>query len=101
MRKIALITLTNLLLQSAGFFSPVLAQVDWKQEYADVCAKTDMALELPSDELKGYIDRCDALRIRIEELDGKTHATEKKVYLKRLKMCRDLYVFSLEYKSKE
>ena len=57
-------------------------------------------MELSADELRDYIDRCTALSNRIEKLDA-PHATEKKVYRKRLKMCRDLYLFALEYKNNE
>jgi len=76
------------------------AQEDWKQEYATICAKTQNAMTLSSEELKNYIDRCDTLQDRINELNGSPGATERKVYAKRLKMCRDLYGFALEYKEK-
>ena len=75
------------------------AQGDWKQEYAEVCAKTQNATTLSADELKNFIDRCDALQGRIHELNG-SQGSERKVYSKRLKMCRDLYFFALEFKNK-
>jgi len=78
----------------------VNAQGDWKQEYAEVCAKTQNAMTLSVDELKNLIDRCDTLQGRIEELNG-PQGSEKKVYSKRLKMCRDLYSFALEFKNKK
>ena len=81
-----------------GSFSSVYAQDDWKQEYADICAKTQNAMILTPEELKSYIDRCDKLQALINELEGEQAATEKKVYTKRVKMCRDLYQFALEYK---
>ena len=73
-------------------------QADWKQEYTDLCAKTQNAMGLPAAELKEYIARCDKLQERIDKLDGPQAETERKVYTKRLKMCRDLYLFALEYK---
>jgi hypothetical protein len=42
--------------------------------------------------LKGLIERCEKLRPRIEKLDE----SAAKVYLKRLQMCKDLFVFVLE-----
>ena len=81
-----------------GTLSNAYAQQDWKQEYADVCAKTQNAMTLTSEELKDYIDRCDTIQDRINELEGPQGASEKKVYTKRLKMCRDLYDFALKYK---
>jgi hypothetical protein len=70
----------------------VCAQEDWKAEFDDVCSKTTDAMALTKTELKGLIDRCDRLKPRIERLDE----SAAKVYLKRLKMCKDLYVFALE-----
>jgi hypothetical protein len=70
------------------------AQDDWKKEFDDICSKTQDSMTLTSDELKRLVSRCDALRPRIENLDD----TQKKVYLKRLRMCRDLFAFVLESK---
>lgn len=84
-----------------GNFSSVYAQDDWKQEYAAVCAKTQNAMILTPEELKSYIDRCDTLLGHISKLEGPKAATEKKVYTKRVKMCRDLYDFALKYKEEK
>jgi hypothetical protein len=65
-----------------GTLSNAYAQQDWKQEYSTVCAKTQNAVTLSAEELKDYIERCDVLH------DAK-----------RLKMCRDIYEFTLEYKN--
>ena len=73
-------------------------QEDWKQEYAEICAKTQNAMELSVAELKDRIERCDNLLERINKLEGPRAETEKKVFTKRLKMCRDLYNFALEHK---
>ena len=70
------------------------AQADWKQEFEDICAKTQDAMTLNSDDLKKLVSRCDALKPVIDRLGE----TERKVYLKRLQMCRDLYLFVLESK---
>ena len=70
------------------------AQDDWKNEFEDICSKTQDSMALTADELKRLVGRCDALRPRIEMLDE----TQKKVYLKRLQMCRDLFAFVLESK---
>lgn len=70
------------------------AQDDWKNEFDDICSKTQDSMALTPDELKQLVGRCDALRPRIEKLEE----TQKKVYLKRLQMCRDLFVFVLQSK---
>ena len=82
-----------------GTLSNAYAQQDWKQEYSTVCAKTQNAVTLSAEELKDYIERCDVLHDGINEEGGLQGETEKKVYTKRLKMCRDIYEFTLEYKN--
>jgi len=76
------------------FYTPSVSQ-DWKKEYEDICSKTSDAMALTEDELKTLIERCDRLKPVIEALDDES---TKKVYLKRLQMCRDLYQFCLEQK---
>lgn len=99
MKKILLFTLVVLLLlpcASMRFFEnsgTVYAQDNWKQEYADVCGKTQNSMSLSAEELKKYLDRCDKLQARLHELNG----SERKVYVKRLKMCRDLYSYTLDF----
>ncbi len=73
------------------------AQDDWKTEFETVCARTQDAAELGKEELKSLVERCDKLKPRIEKLEE----TQRKVYLKRLKMCRDLYAFVLESREKQ
>ena len=105
MKNIALYALISLVFLGhslgssfVGTLGNAYAQQDWKQEYADACAKTQNAMLLSTNELKEYIARCDTLQGRINELEG---GTERKVYGKRLKMCRDLYEFTLNYKDKK
>ena len=70
------------------------AQEGWREEFDTVCAKTDIAMTLSRDELSDLIGRCDRLKARIEAEDEST----RKVYLRRLGMCQDLYRFVLESK---
>jgi hypothetical protein len=108
MRNIVLYAFVGLVFLCFFHGSPIVdtlgsayAGEDWKQEYAAVCAKTQNAMLLSTDELKEYIERCDTLEARIDQEGGLQGATERKVYAKRLKMCRDLYEFTLEYKNKK
>ena len=105
MRNLFLVTFTSLLYlcffhgnSIVGNLSNAYAQPDWKQEYADICSKTQNVMSLTSKELKDYVDRCDKLQDRINELNGTEGPSERKVYTKRLKMCRDLYDFTLNFK---
>ncbi len=73
---------------------------DWKQEFGDVCGQTQNAMELSPEQLQSYIDRCDKLQDRMHEL-GDTNGPERKIYAKRLRMCRDVYQFVLAFKDKK
>ncbi len=83
-----------LLIFLISFFSITLAQ-DWKKEYEEICSKTADVMALSIDELRELISRCDKLRTIIEGLEDDS---TRRVYLKRLQMCRDLYNFALEQK---
>ena len=72
------------------------AQQNWRTEFDEICSKTQDADALTTEELKQLIERCDKLKEQIETLDE----TQRKVFLKRLQMCRDLYIFMLEAKEK-
>ncbi|NJD56952.1 MAG: hypothetical protein FIA94_11185 [Nitrospirae bacterium] len=65
---------------------------DWKKEFAEICGKTDDAMSLSQEELKQLIEQCDKLKPIIE----KQEETERKVYLKRLRLCRELFAYVLE-----
>ncbi len=75
----------------------VYAQDDWKNEFDDVCSKTQDAMTFSAGELKNLIARCDKLKPQIEKLDE----TQRKVFLKRLQYCRELFFFVLESKEKK
>jgi len=67
------------------------AQGDWKSEFEDVCSKTQDAMTFSKEELNELVARCDKLKPLIEKLDE----SQRKVYLKRLQLCRNLFVFVL------
>lgn len=78
-------------------FGPATAragEAGWKLEYEMVCSKTDLAMAHTTEELKALIARCDRLKSRIEAEDEST----RKVYLRRLQLCRDLYKYVLDSK---
>ena len=68
------------------------AEDGWLSEFEAVCSRTQDAMTLTDDELRGLIVRCDALRPKIATLDE----SRRKVYSKRLQLCRDLYDFVLK-----
>jgi hypothetical protein len=73
------------------------AEEDWRTEFDIVCAKTADSMELSTDELKSLISRCEKLKEAIDKLDEST----RKVFSRRLRMCRDIYAFALEAKEKK
>ena len=75
---------------------PAAATQDWKKEFEEICAKTQDAMALPMGELKELVSRCDKLKPRIEKLDE----SQRKVYSRRLQVCRDLYQFVIESREK-
>ena len=69
----------------------------WQKELDEVCSKTQDAMTLSAEELTVLIQRCDALMPKLAKLDE----TRKKVYMGRLRMCRELYSYALDSKKNE
>jgi hypothetical protein len=67
---------------------------DWRVEFDAVCGSTDASTSLSAEELASLIARCD----KLAEVIGAEEETVRRVYLRRLKMCRDLLAFVLETK---
>ena len=91
--------LTALLVLSKGPLNCGFAysEEDWRKEFEEICSKTENAMTFSVEELKSLVDRCDALKSRIEKLEE----PQRKITLRRLQMCRDLYAFTFETKEKK
>jgi len=70
---------------------------NWRADFDAACSQTGAAMALSVQELGLLIGRCDALGKIIDTQE----ASVRKVYLKRLQMCRNLYAYVLEYKKNE
>jgi len=68
------------------------AEEAWKTEFNSICSKTDDAMALSIEENKKLVERCDKLKVVLETLDEST----RKVYVRRLQMCRDLFAFVVD-----
>ena len=79
------------------YYGIAYSQEDWRKEFDEICSKTEDTMSFSVEELRRLVDRCDALKPRIEKLDE----PQRKVTLKRLQMCRDLYAYVLEMKEKK
>jgi hypothetical protein len=69
-------------------------EVPFKNEFDNICSRTMDAATLSVQELETLITLCDKLQPVIE----KAGEPENKIYLKRLRMCKDLFVYVLEVK---
>lgn len=69
----------------------------WRTDFDAACAQSNDAMALSVAELKKLVEQCDRLQKIIETQEE----TVRKVYLKRLQMCKNLYVFVLETKMQE
>lgn len=77
------------------FAKPAQAAEDfWEQDFNDICSRTTDSMSLSREELQLLIAKCEKLKPIIEGLDE----TRRKVYRKRLEMCKNLFVFVLESK---
>ena len=72
----------------------VCADPPWRVEFDETCANTSSAMDFSLSELQLLITRCEKLQKTIEQLDEST----RKVFLKRLLMCKNLYQFVLDSK---
>ena len=87
----------GLLLATAFVVQGVQAEPAWKTEFEDVCAKTQDSMALPLEELRSLVARCDKLAPLLNALEE----SERKVYSRRLRACRELYAFVIETREKE
>jgi len=82
------------LFQSAGVAHA--GEDAWRTEFDLLCGQSENSMNMTAAELKGALGRCDALKEQIEKLE----ATPRKVFLKRLQMCRNLLEYMLESRLK-
>ena len=77
-------------------FAPGVARSEepWRADFEQTCSKTSEAMTLSLPELNALMERCGALQKVIEVQD----ASVKKVYLKRLQLCRNLFAYMIDYK---
>jgi hypothetical protein len=66
----------------------------WKKDFDQVCSQTDNAMTMTVEQLRDYVSRCEKIKPAIEALEP----SPRKVYLKRLQLCRDLYKYVLDSK---
>ena len=74
---------------------PARGEEPWQVTFDQTCSKSSESMTLSVDELRTLLNTCSALEKIIEKQDPSV----RKVYLKRLALCRNLYAYMLEYKT--
>ncbi len=72
--------------------SDAVAQDQWKEQFNRICNYTDISDTLNDEELNALIKDSDVLIDKLETLD----MPEAKVYIFRLKKCRNMYRFIID-----
>lgn len=88
---------TAALFLALSLVRPAPAEESWRASFDATCSKTDQAMTMSAQELRDLLARCDVLKKVIEAQEESV----RKVYLKRLALCRNLYAYMLEYKQND
>jgi hypothetical protein len=72
------------------------AEETWRAEFDRLCAKTDQSMSISVEELRELVARCEKLKPEIEASAN----PQKKVFVKRLEACRNVFVFVIEASDK-
>jgi len=95
-KRLKLLILTGCLILFATM-QAAYGEGAWRTDFDATCAQSNDAMALSMPELQKLIEQCDRLQKIIETEEE----TVRKVFLKRLQLCRNLYVFVLETKMQE
>ncbi|WP_136514567.1 hypothetical protein [Geomonas edaphica] len=88
---------TAALILALALAQPAAAEESWRADFEATCSKTDQAMTMSVKELRDLLAKCEALQKVIEVQEDSL----RKVYLKRLALCRNLYAYMLEYKQND
>jgi sialic acid synthase SpsE len=76
---------------------PAAAVEPWRTDFNEACGKADEAMTLSLQELKALVEKCN----RVVKALAAEDESVRKVFLKRVQMCRNLYVFMVETKEQQ
>ena len=91
-KKGLILLLVTWLLTSTGF---AVGSTGWLAEFNESCAKTSEAMALSREELLALIVKCKRVQKAIETQDEAV----RKVYMKRVQMCLNLFQYVLDSKA--
>ena len=81
-----------LLLMFMPYFPPYAAAQSWIEDFDKICAQAEVADSLPTETLKELALESDRLLVVIEA----SNDPRKKVFIFRLKKCRNLFVYIMD-----
>ena len=81
-----------LLLIFMPYFSPHAAAQSWIEDFDKICVQAEVADSLPTATLKELVLESDKLSVVIEA----SNDPRKKVFIFRLKKCRNLFMYILD-----
>ena len=70
---------------------------DWEDDFEDICSRVVAADSYSIEELQALIDRSDKLLKKIKASDNRRN----KIFIMRLKKCRNFFAFTIEVKQGE
>jgi len=66
----------------------------WRESFEQTCSRTSEAMTMSVAELSTLLERCGALQKIVDVQEESV----RKVFTKRLQLCKNLYAYVLEYK---
>ncbi len=75
-----------------SYFSPLASAQSWIEDFDRICSQAEDADSLPTAKLKGLVVESDKLLEVIEAGND----PRKKVYIFRLRKCRNLFVYIMD-----
>ncbi|WP_460596346.1 hypothetical protein [Geomonas sp. Red276] len=95
--SVAVAALSLGLLVLAAGPAEVGAEPGWMPAFEETCNKTSVGMSLTVPELTALLEKCAELEKSIQAEEE----TTRKVYLKRLQLCRNLFAYLLDYKKNQ
>jgi hypothetical protein len=74
---------------------PAMA-AEWQEDFQRLCSQTQVAGDMSYEELTGMLEDCDGLLETIKALNN----PRNKVYIFRLKKCRNFYQYTMDLKDR-
>lgn len=75
---------------------PAIAD-EWKKDFERICSQTQVAGDMAYEELEGMVEECGSLLNTITALEN----PRNKVYIFRLKKCRNFYQYTIDLKDRD